>query len=570
MLLLAVAFCAGVLTILSPCILPMLPIVLATGATGSRRRTVALGLGFVGSFTFSAALLASVVRALSLPPLALRALAVLVLLVMAVVLLLPPLLARFEMTLQRLSRLALPGRPKAKDGVLGGLAAGASAGLLCAPCAGPVLTAVATLAALNVVTAGMLAVAGAYAVGLGLPLTLLGLGARAAARRARRAARYVQPAAGGLLLLTALALLVGADQQAQQWAAGAEGWTAALQRVETQPAVVEALSRLRGQALRDPSNVLALGNYGPADPFIGLGPWLNSPPLAVDSLRGKVVLIDFWTYSCVNCVRELPHLEAWYRQYAADGLVVVGIHAPEFAFEHDPANVARAVQAAGLTFPVALDNQLATWNAYRNLAWPELYLVDATGGVRYIHVGEGDYGATEAALRTLLITAGRPPAVPPTQVRDTSPTVFSITPELYLGTARLTTLGSPEDVQVGRPVAYTFPATLLPGSVAFDGRWTLGPEEARSDGPARLAVHFYADRLYVVLAPARAGQAATVLLDGRSVEASVAGADVRDGTVTLDRPRLYALVDLHGPPADHSVELRFGTPGVAAYSFTFG
>ena len=343
-----------------------------------------------------------------------------------------------------------------------------------------------------------------------------------------------------------------------------------MQVVEEKPAVVQQLARSRGQNIQAPSNLPALQNYGPATPFVNLTNWLNSPPLTMQELRGKVVLVDFWTFSCVNCVRELPHLEAWYQRYATDGFVAIGVHTPEFSFEHDPANVASAVQAQHITFPVALDNSLATWNAYRNLAWPELYLVDAKGIVQYIHAGEGDYPATEAAIRTLLTEAGHGPSRNWTGTPDTSPQVFTITAETYLGAKHLHMLASPENAQVGVAMQYSLPAQISTGNVALQGTWTLQPEYVQANSSGTLALRFYADRVYVVLIPAAAGQSAGVLLDGVPITAAQAGADVQQSRLALDAPRLYRVVDLHGPPAAHELRLELSTPGVQAYSFTFG
>ncbi|HEV7215398.1 MAG TPA: redoxin family protein [Chloroflexota bacterium] len=570
LLLLAVALIAGVLTVLSPCILPVLPIILAAGATGKRRRPFGVGVGFIASFTCSAALLASLIAATGLPASTLRILAIGVILAMGVVLLLPALRTRMEALLSRLGRLA-PQPREAPGGDFGsGVLVGLSAGLVCAPCAGPVLTAVATLAATSSISTGLIAVAAAYATGLAIPLTAVGMGAQSLTRRLRWTARLASPLAGALLLATGVGLALGFDQRAELWAASATTWTGALQAIEERPAVVQQLARLRGQDLQAPSNLPALQNYGLATPFVGLTNWLNSPPLTMQQLGGKVVLVDFWTYSCVNCVRELPHLEAWYQRYAPDGFVVVGVHTPEFSFEHNPANVANAVTAQHVTFPVALDNSLATWNAYRNLAWPELYLVDANGIVQYIHVGEGDYQATEAAIRTLLTEAGNAPSQNWTGTPDTSPPVIDITAETYLGANHLHALASPQNAQVGVAMPYSLAAQLGTGNVALQGIWTLQPEYVQADSAGALALRFYADRVYIVLTPAAVGQAATVLLDGAPIAAAQAGADVQHGRLTLDAPRLYSLVDLHGPPATHDLRLEFSSPGIQAYSFTFG
>jgi cytochrome c biogenesis protein CcdA/thiol-disulfide isomerase/thioredoxin len=635
-LLLGVTVVAGFLTILSPCILPLIPIVLSTGATGGVRRPWGVGLGIVVSFTFAVALLASIVVATGLSAQPLRLAAIGFLFALGIVLLVPRLWEQLERLLARVPRLqGLNSGPDSRGGFASGVVIGVCTGLLCAPCAGPLLTAVATLAATNRVTLGVVAVAAAYAVGLATPLIALGIGGRSLARSLRRTGALVPRVSGVLLVLTAVAMLFGVDQRAQVWAANATTWTGALQTVERLPAVQAQLDKLTGrppvvaqtspqepvatppdtsqvtsaqptaptsttpemprpttapatsQATAVPAPIAAaqtsqltpqtvatplpkLQPQGGSFAFAGLTNWINSPPLTMSGLRGKVVLVDFWTYSCVNCIRELPHVEAWYEQYASQGFVAVGIHTPEFAFERDPGNVAAAVKALHVTFPVAQDNGFETWNAFLNNAWPAIYLFDANGLLRYNDVGEGDYGVKEAAIRALLAEAGHAPSAAMTNVLDTTPKTFSTTPETYLGSDKLDALASREPPKVGTSVRYS-PSRPIPlGGVAFDGAWTLYPEYARADGSASLFLHYVADRVYVVLIPAKAGQTLTVLLDNQPLPDAVAGADVHGGNLVLDQPRLYTVVDMHGVATEHQLTLQIATAGVQAYSFTFG
>lgn len=572
-LLTVIAFVAGVLTILSPCILPILPIVLSAGATGKRGRPLGIAVGFIVSFTVSVVALGSLIALTGIPASALRGAAIGLLFILGVVLLVPALRDRTELWLDGIRRFVpAPSASASTGGFGGGVVVGICTGVLCTPCAGPILTAVVTLAAASKVTSSVVLIAVAYAVGIAVPLAAVSRGARALTQRLRGAARWSSPAAGGLLLLTSLAMVFGVDQRAQVWAAQATTWTSRLQAVENAPAVVQRLGALRGQDLGRSTNLPGLTKDGPAPPFVDLTNWMNSPPLTTADLRGKVTLIDFWTYSCVNCVRDIPHLEAWYRQYQSDGFQVIGVHSPEFAFEHDPSNVAAAVAAQHITYPVALDNQLGTWNAFQNLYWPALYLVDATGTIEYIHDGESDYPTTEAAIRTLLTESGHPPTQPTTTVADRTPQDQGITAETYLGSDKLQTFDSPQKEQAETAATYSLPNGALPlGDVAFVGRWTLQPEYAQGDTAGTIALAFYADRVYVVLAPASPGQQVTVLLDGRPVPAADAGADVQHGVVTLDQSRLYALVDFHSPVgSQHELRLQFAAPGVKAYSFTFG
>ena len=279
--------------------------------------------------------------------------------------------------------------------------------------------------------------------------------------------------------------------------------------------------------------------------------WLNSEPLSGDGLRGKVVLVDFWTYSCINCLRTLPHLRAWYAAYHTHGLEIVGVHTPEFAFEHVLANVRKATHELSVTWPVALDNNYATWNAYSNQYWPAEYVVDRRGHVRSAHFGEGEYAQSEQLIRRLL-GVGVPKRM--TQVADATPTGI-LSPETYLGTARLDPARYVGKAPVaGREALYRFGAGLAQNVLAYDGHWRLLPQQAIAGQGARLRFHFVARNVYVVLG-------------GRgSVEVLAGGRPVK--TIAVSEYRLYTAVSAP-KTRDAVLELRL-SPGVRAYSFTFG
>ena len=283
----------------------------------------------------------------------------------------------------------------------------------------------------------------------------------------------------------------------------------------------------------------------------------NTPvgaPLTIGSLRGKVVLVDFWTYSCINCQRSLPHVEAWYQRYSADGLVVVGVHTPEFAFEHVVSNVQSAVQQFGITYPVAVDNNYSTWNAYSNEYWPADYLIDASGEVRYEAFGEGQYGETETAIRQLLAHANPAVKLPPaTNVPDLTPSGI-MSSETYLGYNRLEYLVGATPVE-DAPATYTFPSSIGPGEYALSGTWTIGFEESTAGADACLELEFQADDVYLVL-----GGSGTLSLTLNGTAA---------GTIDVSGiPRLYTLVS--GPSQQSGLLVLTVSPGVEAYDFTFG
>ena len=317
------------------------------------------------------------------------------------------------------------------------------------------------------------------------------------------------------------------------------------------------------------SYVPDLVDLGAAPEFVGNQRWFNTSedrPLTLRSLRGRVVLVDFWTYSCINCIRTLPHLEALDRRYRTAGLTIVGVHSPEFPFEKDAGNVDDAINREGIRYPVALDNELATWNAYGNIAWPAEYFIDAKGRVRYRHYGEGGYATKERIVRTLLSEAGRAVGDRPTVERGTTPSPRLTTAESYLGAERA-------DRFVGGAVTsgskdYGVAAAPPSDHLAYGGRWIVGAAAATAGRNARLRLNFNARDVYLVLGSPGRQRDITVHLDGHPIPASAAGSDIDDGRLTVTSQRLYRLV--HLPRAGrHQLVLEPGQ-GVTAYAFTFG
>jgi thiol-disulfide isomerase/thioredoxin len=311
-----------------------------------------------------------------------------------------------------------------------------------------------------------------------------------------------------------------------------------------------------------------LPDYGPAPEVVGNQRWFTPAagrPLTMSGLRGRVVLVDFWTYSCINCLRTLPYLEAWDRRYRKDGLTIVGVHSPEFPFEKDAGNVEEAIERNGIRYPVAQDNDLATWGAYGNQYWPAEYFVDSRGHVRFAHFGEGSYGEKEEVIRELLAEAGHRAGAGGTRVHAIAPSTGVTTPETYLGAARAERFVNPQL----SPGAHDFgdpPAPPL-NETAYRGRWRITLESATAAGGS-FQLHFGARRVYMVLGSPGRVRHMRVLLDGRPIPASLAGADVHNGSVAVSAQRLYELVDLP-KVEDHMLTLE-PEPGVTGYSFTFG
>jgi cytochrome c biogenesis protein CcdA/thiol-disulfide isomerase/thioredoxin len=545
LLLLGVAFVAGIVTALSPCVLPVLPIVLAGGATGGARRPYAIVAGLVASFTVFTLTAAALLSALGLPDDLLRTVAIVVVVVVGLSLVWPRLGDLLGRPFHALAR-----RHRADAG--GGFLLGVSLGILFTPCAGPVIGAVATVAATQSVTVEAVLITLAY--GLGAAVVLLGVAIAArrgmSLRSARAHAPVVRRALGAGILAVAVLMVLGIDKDLQT---RVPEYTRALQGLEESAAAQGELERLVGTPGLAAEE--QLDDFGPAPEFRDIALWLNSEPLEMESLRGKVVLIDFWTYSCINCLRTLPHVRAWDEAYRDDGLVIVGVHTPEFAFERDPDNVRRAVRDLEVEYPVALDNEYGTWSAWQNRYWPAKYFVDRGGRLRYAHFGEGGYEESERVLRRLLAEDSDAGLVSE-GIADETPSGEQ-TPETYLGYERLDRFVGSELVP-DREAEYTIPDYVPLHGVAYGGRWTVEGERIVAGEDARLRLLFHAHDVFLVLGTA----------DGPgSVEVSVDGERV--GTVPVTVHDLYTLARIPGEKRDHVLDLRF-SPGTQAYAFTFG
>src|SRR3954454_2122371 len=549
-LLVLFAFVAGAGTALTPCVLPVLPALLASAGSGGRRRPLGVILGLVATFTLAIVALASVIDGVGLPNGTVRTLSVVVLLGFGIALLVPAIGDRIEAPLTRLARFG----PRTRgDGFCSGLLVGAGLGFVYAPCAGPILAAVVSVSATRGASGELVAVALGYAAGSALVLLLLAYGGRRLLDRLRAAGRgpAVQRALGVVLVATAVAVATDLDVRFQT--ALANDFPAFLTNptrpLERSGAVEDRLARLRGRArfaeTASHDRNAGLPVLGRAPDFTGNQRWFNTPggrALHLARLRGRVVLVDFWTYTCINCLRTLPYVRAWDEHYRRDGLTVVGIHTPEFAFERDAGNVERAVAQNKLGYPVAQDNDYATWNAYGNQYWPAKYLIDARGRVRYAHFGEGDYDKTESAIRALLAEAGhsRLGAAPRARVETASRGLA--TPEPYVGYKRSDGFAPP--VRPGL-TSYQAPSELDPVHFALDGTWDVKDESATAVRGASIHARVTAKRVFLVLGTSDGRpHPGRVLVDGEPIPAEDAGEDVVGGRLAVSQQRLYRLVSL--------------------------
>ena len=442
-----------------------------------------------------------------------------------------------------------------------GLVVGLGTGFLFLPCAGPVLTAISVAGAHHQVGSSAVALTISFGLGVGVPLLLLALAGDALSRRTatlRRHAPRLRIVGGVVMIALAVAIGFNLTNGLQRHV---PGYTTALQNaVEKNNKTVQQLQS--GGVLNAASGCSEGGSTpqscGTAPELTGINAWLNTPgdkPLTLAGLRGKVVLVDFWTYSCINCQRTLPHVEAWYRDYQKDGFEVIGVHTPEFAFEHVTSNVASQARALGVKYPIAIDNDYATWTAYGNQYWPAEYLIDATGVIRHVTFGEGDYDGTESVIRQLL-TAANParPLTGATNVPDATPTDTQ-TPETYLGYEY-----APLHVTGAQPAqdqdhVYTAPTTVEQDTFALSGTWNDGEQALTAGANAKLELRYEADVVYLVIGGTGT---VTVQLNGTTTSTlQISGV-----------PKLYTLEK--GSSDLPAILTLLATPGVQAYDFTFG
>jgi cytochrome c biogenesis protein CcdA/thiol-disulfide isomerase/thioredoxin len=539
-LLLIFGFGAGVVTALSPCVLPVLPVLMAGGASGRKPPRIIAGL--VLSFSVFTLFATWLLTKLGLPLDTLRNLSIAFLFLMAIVLLVPQAALLVERSLASFSRL----RPQNAGG---GFFLGLTLGLVFVPCAGPFLAALAANAARNHFGVWTILTMVAYSLGAAVPMLAIAYGGREAAGRLRRHAPTVRVVSGAVIGLVAIGLVFHLDDHLSTLTPGYTNWLQA--KIENNSTAKKELAKLQSEKSKPivvASQGSGLKDYGSAPPLHVDGAWINSPPLDLAKLRGKVVLVDFWTYSCINCLRTLPHLKAWYAAYHKDGLVIIGVHTPEFAFEHVTSNVQSAVKRLGITYPVMQDNDYKTWDNYSNEYWPAEYLIDKQGNVVHENFGEGEYGQTQTLIRRLLDAKG-PMA---TSEPNLTPSGL-MTPESYLGYERLQNYVGRNPVP-NQFAQYSFPASIPQDSLAYSGEWKVAAQPITAGKNARLRLNFMGQDVYIVMG-------------GRgTVHALVNGKPVR--TIKVDAERLYTVVS-----GTHTqtglLELRF-SPGVQAYSFTFG
>lgn len=557
--LLVFAFLSGLVTIAAPCIWPLLPIILSSSSQGGHKKPLGITLGIISSFAFFTLTLSYIVSIIPIDLDLLRLFAVGIIMFFGLTLLVPRLNQIVEGMVSRLSGKFAGATKREGGGFVSGYITGLALGLVWTPCAGPILATIATLAATQAVNFQIVLVTVVYVIGVGIPLFLFALLGNRIFSKSKSLSKYtgrIQQIFGAVMIITAFLILTNQDKVIQARLLDAfPQYSKFLVNLESNDAVKSQLDKLKGK--NDGSTTFKEGKpmnsvndtlpkLGKAPEFVGIEKWLQSEPLTIGELKGKVVLVDFWTYTCINCIRTLPFVTSWHEKYKDQGFVVIGVHTPEFEFEKKTENVQNAIKQFGIKYPVAQDNEFATWNAYNNHYWPAKYLIDVDGNVRYTHFGEGEYDVTEENIKKLLAEAGKKVSEGTLELEETTPTDVK-TPETYLGSLR------------AQPNSY----------LQLSSDWKTMPEYSETVAGSTIDLEFNANKVFLVITSENAG-IFDVFLDGYPVKPEFSGKDVKNGVVETDSARLYELIDLKGKSGEHKLKLNFQTPEIRVFAFTFG
>lgn len=565
MLIFLLAYLGGVLTIFSPCVLPVLPFVFARSEQSFRRSGLPILIGMASTFTVLASL-AAVGGAWLVEINQYGRYAAMMLLLLLGIALIFPSLADYLMR----PFVAFGGRLQQhadqKNNLTGSLLLGVAVGFLWAPCAGPILGLVLAGAALNGANLHsallLLVFATGAASSLGVALFAGGRVFRLM-KRSLGAEEWIRRSLG-------VAVVVGVAVIALGWDTKFLTQFSLLSTASTEQRLIDNLAKKSSNQNTSDANI--------APPITGATQWLNSPPLTNEMLRGKVVLVDFWTYSCINCLRTIPYLKAWDEKYRAQGLVIIGVHAPEFAFEKEVNNVSKAIADLGINYPVAIDNQYAIWNAFKNEYWPAHYLIDAQGHIRHQHFGEGAYQETEEMIQTLLKESHQGLALNErfVQVAGVGATAAAAnihkSPETYLGYSRQSNLASPDAVSKDMPARYSAPLTLKLDQWALNGTWLVSKESASlQSAGGSISFNFQGRDLHLVIGTLKNKSVRyKVTLDGKPPGADHGIDTDAQGYGEIHEQRLYQLIRQSGNIKNRVFKIEFLDADAEAFAFTFG
>lgn len=564
MLLLIGSFIAGMLTVLAPCILALLPVIIGgsvSGDTKDRKRPFIIVASLAISLLAFTLLLKTSTLFINVPDRTFAYVSGVIIVGLGLLMLLPTLYARViaKLGIEQRAVGTLSKTYKNQRPYIGPIVIGASLGPVFASCSPVYAYILATVLPVNFAQALLYIVA--FIVGLVAVLLPIGIYGQRFVSKIKFASNpkgWFQRTIAVLFILVGVLLFTGYDKSLQTWIS------------QNTPFDIDGISRRFIPESRETTKDLFNVESYDAPEYVGLENWINSDPLSIEKQRGKVVMVDFWTYSCINCIRNNPYLITLYEKYKDKGFEIVGVHAPEFAFEKNPANVEKAVRDQNIPYPVALDNSFKTWAAYQNRSWPAYYLVDATGKVRKVHEGEGEYEKTEQAIRELLIENGvNLDGITPAFTNTELPVSSRQTPETYLGAVRAS------NFQNAKPLAAKSIETFVPASDLKADFWTLGGTwEVRDKmitarGNSTLRFHVSAKEVYLVMG-SNTPQNVMVQINGQPISMEgVAGSDVKQSKVTVSEFKLYRLVDFREFRGDRILELTV-PDGVELNAFTFG
>jgi cytochrome c biogenesis protein CcdA/thiol-disulfide isomerase/thioredoxin len=553
------AFIEGILLIASPCILPVLPLVLSASADGGKKRPFGIITGFVISFSAFTYTSRALVQALHIDVSTITTASLWLLFLFGLVMVSSKLSEIFSRLTQRAASFGnTVSLQSGKDGFLSGMVIGSLIGLIWTPCAGPILAVVLVQVIKQQANLSAIAIITSFAIGAGLPMLAIALVGRRLLSKVSFLTKHTEEVrrAFGVIILLAVGYI-----------AFSANIDALFTTADNSPPPLPASSPATTTDSATPLQLInGIEQPYPAPDFAETKDWFNSPPLKMADLKGKVVLVDFWTYSCINCVRTLPYITAWDKKYRDQGLVIVGIHSPEFEFEKDPENVKTAIAARGIKYPVALDNNLATWQNFHNQYWPAHYLINRDGQVVYTHFGEGNYDVTENNIRYLLGLKGKSETTAAKEV----PADEDQTPETYLGYARAKDYaGTAQQIDVSANYQYANPVPA--DHWTLQGGWRIESEKAVAvDNNASLQLNFTAKKVFLVIGTTDGKPAKISLkLDGVPLGKKTAGKNVKNSTLTITRHTIYELISL---PASKTglLEITSQQPGLEVYAFTFG
>ncbi len=529
-------FLEGFALIISPCILPILPIILAGSLEGSKKRPIGIIIGFVIIFALFTFFSRKLVQYSGIDLTLIRHLSYIFLFLFGVVMLSTYLSDRFAHLTQRLAHTGASYSDvnNPQGGFYSGLLFGGLVGLVWTPCAGPILAAVIVQTVIQQASLNSFLIVLAFGVGAALPMLIIALFGRTLLSTFdvfRNHAELFRKMLGILIIASVVYMIYG------------ESFSGSFSQSENQQTHMNKL-------------IGGVDAPYPAPEIAGISDWINSPPLQINQLKGKVVLIDFWTFSCINCIRTLPYLKDWYAKYHDKGFEIIGVHAPEFEFEKNFENVKRAVKEDGILYPVALDNNFVTWRNYSNSYWPAHYLIDTKGNVVYQHFGEGEYATTENNIRFLLglNVTKKTSQFPEAQFN------YSETPETYLGYARMEVYSSPESISYDKQANYTYPKSLSEDAWALNGSWIVTPQRIISAAAnASVKIHFDARKVFVVMGSSQSTPIQVkVMLDDKLIK-----------NIVVQKHDLFEALNL-SVSQNGMLELITSAPGLEVYTFTFG